>query len=143
MKRFTITFLLFAYLVGGLYALATGGLAQELKVKYQDFPDLDSTGGIADKVVAIFEFAVTVVIMLFQVMGFFVKVLLLSFKPLSWDLGFSVFNVLFKSVWAILLAVAYLDLIQDVYKAMVDLIGAVGGALGNAAGSLLGLLGFI
>lgn len=140
--RFTVTFLIFAYLVGGMYAIVTGEAMPEQGFKVDtaegigEAPSyLELAGNIpvagffAKIIAALWEFLDALYkfgkILLTSV-NYVLSVLTWSFKPLVWDLGWEPLNILFKGIWAILLAAAYMDASKGVIRTIGKMIEAIG-----------------
>jgi len=140
--RFTVTFIIFAYLVGGMYAIITGEAmpGQEFKVdtgesigeapSYLKYAEKIPVGGFFAGIItklwefldALYKFAK----ILLTSVKYVLSVLAWSFKPLAWDLGWEPVNVLFKGIWTILLAAAYIDVSKDVIRVIGKLIEGIG-----------------
>lgn len=58
--------------------------------------------------------------------NYVLSVLAWSFKPVVWDLGWEPLNILFKGIWTILLAAAYMDVSKDVIRTIGKMIEAIG-----------------
>lgn len=140
--RFTVTFIIFAYLVGGMYAIITGESMpeQEFKVdtgesigeapSYLELAKKTPIGGFFASIIielwefldALYKFAK----ILLTSVKYVLSVLAWSFKPLTWDLGWKPLNTLFKGIWTILLAAAYIDVSKDVIRVISKLIEGIG-----------------
>lgn len=140
--KFTVTFLIFAYLAGGMYAIVTGEAMPEQKFKvdvgegvgeapsYLKQAERIPVGGFFAKIInslwefldALYKFAK----MLLTSANYVLSVLAWSFKPLAWDLGWEPLNILFRGVWTILLATAYVDVSKDVVRIIGKMIEAIG-----------------
>ena len=140
--RFTVTFLIFAYLVGGMYAIVTGEAMPEQGFRvdtgesigeapsYLKYAEKIPAGGFFASIIiklwefldALYKFAK----MLLTSAKYVLSVLAWSFKPLAWDLGWEPLNVLFRGIWTILLAAAYIDVSKDVIRAISKLIEGIG-----------------
>jgi uncharacterized membrane protein YvlD (DUF360 family) len=140
--KFTVAFLIFAYLVGGMYAIVTGeampeqgftvgsdeniGEAPSYLKEAENIP----VAGFFAKIIsslwefldALYKFAK----MLLTSVNYVLSVLAWSFKPLAWDLGWEPLNILSKGIWTILLAAAYMDISKDVIRIIGKMIEAIG-----------------
>lgn len=118
--RFTVAFLILAYLVGGLYVTATKEtitpLGQpEFTTEESLWHDVPYVGTIAEYVGKVVD-----------AVKFVANALTWSFKPLTWDLGWAPLNTIFKGVWGILLAFAYFDVSKDLVKVISRVLEAIG-----------------
>ena len=140
--KFSVTFLIFAYLVGGMYAIVTGGAmpGQGFEVSTSEsigeapghlkLAEKIPVGGFFAKIIsglwefldALYKFGK----ILLTSVKYVLSVLAWSFKPLSWDLGWGPLNILFRGIWTILLAAAYMDVSKDVIEIIGKMIKAIG-----------------
>lgn len=112
MKNTTILFLIFAYLVGGIYTATTGGILPETK-ELSNWDEASFTEKVTD-----------VLYNSFMVM---VRLVTLAFTPLTWDLGWDFLTWTFKGIWTFFLALSLYDVVMHnpLKSALKSLIGGI------------------